>query len=306
MAEAEALHAEHGLSATLVVRGGGPASSFSPLNAWATAAAARGAFRTSSLASGTQRRSRTVLDEVAGRSVPTPTAAAMLIRDLLRGTALRAEQALAALEETMHEHLAAEARRALLRVMAAYEDAVRLCLTHAEQQLLKLGLTIERSLLASIASRSEVVVATEMTAGGVGGNERPPDPTRPPRPSHRGRPGDGDRGRDRPRHAVGGRCTSCPAASFYSSQTASWASGITQKRSQPTESHHQKESHLMNDTLNTPIPFLEALRQIEALTLRIRQERLAAFETVEETYTEVQSLRLVLLARVAALRSVTG
>ncbi len=62
----------------------------------------------------------------------------------------------------------------------------------------------------------------------------------------------------------------------------------------------------MNDTLNTPIPFLEALRQIEALTLRIRQERLAAFETVEETYTEVQSLRLVLLARVAALRSVTG
>ena len=63
----------------------------------------------------------------------------------------------------------------------------------------------------------------------------------------------------------------------------------------------------MNDTQNTPIPFLEALRQIEALTLQsIRQERLAAFETVEETYTEVQSLRLVLLARVAALRSVTG
>ncbi|CAA2145564.1 MULTISPECIES: hypothetical protein [Methylobacterium] len=62
----------------------------------------------------------------------------------------------------------------------------------------------------------------------------------------------------------------------------------------------------MNDTPNTPIPFLEALRQIEALTLRIRQERLAAFETVEETYAEVQRLRLVLLARVAALRSVAG
>ena len=181
MAEAEALHAEHGLSATLVVRGGGPASSFSPLNAWATAAAAR---RLPNLVVGVGHAAtpRTVLDEVAGRSVPTPTAAAMLIRDLLRGTALRAEQALAALEETMHEHLAAEARRALLRVMAAYEDAVRLCLTHAEQQLLKLGLTIERSLLASIASRSEVVVATEMTAGGVGGNERPPDPHAPQDP----------------------------------------------------------------------------------------------------------------------------
>ena len=58
----------------------------------------------------------------------------------------------------------------------------RLCASrNAEQQLLKLGLTIERSLLASIASRSEVVVATEMTAGGVGGNERPPDPSTPPK-----------------------------------------------------------------------------------------------------------------------------
>ena len=34
----------------------------------------------------------------------------------------------------------------------------------------------------------------------------------------------------------------------------------------------------MNDTPDTPIPFVEALRQIEALTLRIRQERLGAFE----------------------------
>ncbi|WP_419951268.1 hypothetical protein [Methylobacterium sp.] len=62
----------------------------------------------------------------------------------------------------------------------------------------------------------------------------------------------------------------------------------------------------MNDTPDTPIPFVEALRQIEALTLRIRQERLGAFETVEETYTEVQQLRTVLIARVAALRSVAG
>ena len=63
----------------------------------------------------------------------------------------------------------------------------------------------------------------------------------------------------------------------------------------------------MNDTQNTPIPFLEALRRIEALTLQsIQRERLAAFETVEETYAEIQGLRLVLVARVAALRSVTG
>lgn len=62
----------------------------------------------------------------------------------------------------------------------------------------------------------------------------------------------------------------------------------------------------MNDTTDTPIPFLEALRQIEHLTLRIRQERLAAFETVEETYVEVQRLRTVLIARVAALRSMAG
>ncbi|MBO1022706.1 hypothetical protein IPV08_22350 [Methylobacterium sp. SD274] len=62
----------------------------------------------------------------------------------------------------------------------------------------------------------------------------------------------------------------------------------------------------MNDTTDTPIPFLEALHQIEALTLRIRQERLAAFETVEETYVEVQRLRTVLIARVAALRSMAG
>ncbi|KQP40333.1 hypothetical protein [Methylobacterium sp. Leaf106] len=62
----------------------------------------------------------------------------------------------------------------------------------------------------------------------------------------------------------------------------------------------------MNDTPNTPIPFLEALRRIEALTLSIQRERLAAFETVEETYAEMQSLRLVLVARVAALRSATG
>lgn len=62
----------------------------------------------------------------------------------------------------------------------------------------------------------------------------------------------------------------------------------------------------MNDTQNTPIPFLEALRRIEALTTKIQRERLAAFETVEETYAEIQGLRLVLVARVAALRSVTG
>ncbi|TXN25561.1 exodeoxyribonuclease VII large subunit [Methylobacterium sp. WL19] len=178
MAKAEALHAKHGLSATLVARGGGPASSFLPLNAWATAAAAR---RLPNLVVGVGHAAtpRTVLDDVAGRSVPTPTAAAMLIRDLLRGTALRAEQALAALEEAMREDIQAEARRALARVMAAYEDAVHLCVTNAEQQLLKLGLTVERSLLASIASHSEVMVATEMTAEGVGSDERPPDPHAP-------------------------------------------------------------------------------------------------------------------------------
>lgn len=174
MAEAEALHAEHGLSATLIVRGGGPASSFLPLNAWATAAAAR---RLPNLVVGVGHAAtpRTVLDDVAGRSVPTPTAAAMLIRDLVRSTAVRAEQALAAVERAIHEDIEQEARRALARVMAGFDEAVRICVSNAEQQLLKVGLTVERSLLASIASRSEVLVATERTAGDVG-DERPLDP----------------------------------------------------------------------------------------------------------------------------------
>ena len=65
--------------------------------------------------------------------------------------------------------------KALARVMAGFDEAARICVSNAEQQLLKLGLTVERSLLASIASRSEVVVAIEMTAGSMGGDERPLD-----------------------------------------------------------------------------------------------------------------------------------
>ncbi len=171
MATAETLHAEHRLSVTLVVRGGGPASSFSPLNAWATAAAAR---RLPNLVVGLGHAAtpRTVLDEVAGRSVPTPTAAAMLIRDLVRRTAIRAEQALTALTEAIREDVEAEARIGLSRAMTGFEEAVRLCVTNAEQQLLKVGLTIERSLLTSIAAHAETAAREETVDGDEGDAER--------------------------------------------------------------------------------------------------------------------------------------
>ena len=52
--------------------------------------------------------------------------------------------------------------------------------------------------------------------------------------------------------------------------------------------------------------FLEAVRRIEALTHEIRRDGLAAFEKAESGYTEVQTLRAMLNARLSSLRHRIG
>lgn len=52
----------------------------------------------------------------------------------------------------------------------------------------------------------------------------------------------------------------------------------------------------------SPSSYLEAVRRIEVLTHEIRRDGLAAFERAEAAYTEVQELRALLHARLAALR----
>jgi len=150
MTEAEALHAEHGLSATLICRGGGPVSAFGPLNSWAVADKAR---RIPNLVCGLGHAAtpRTALDEVASLSVATPTAAAVLIRDLVYRTAARASRALASFDDAVRDDIEKADRIALARAMAGFEEVVRLCLTEAETRLGIVGQEIERSLLSAIA-----------------------------------------------------------------------------------------------------------------------------------------------------------
>jgi len=150
MTEAEALHAEHGLSATLVCRGGGPVSAFGPLNSWAVADKAR---RIPNLVCGLGHAAtpRTALDEVASLSVATPTAAAVLIRDLAYRTAVRASHALAGFDQAVQDDVEKAGRIALARATAGFEEAVRLCLIEAEARLGIVGREIERSLLSAIA-----------------------------------------------------------------------------------------------------------------------------------------------------------
>lgn len=150
LTEAEALHAEHGLSATLICRGGGPVSAFGPLNSWALADRAR---RIPNLVCGLGHAAtpRTALDEVASLSVATPTAAAVLIRDLLHNTAVRASCVLASLDDAVRDDIEKAGRVALARATAGFEGAVRLCLTEAETRLGLVGQAIECSLLSAIA-----------------------------------------------------------------------------------------------------------------------------------------------------------
>jgi exodeoxyribonuclease VII large subunit len=161
MTQAEALHAEHGLSATLICRGGGPVSAFGPLNSWAVADKAR---RIPNLVCGLGHAAtpRTALDEVASLSVATPTAAAVLIRDLAYRTAVRASRALAGFDDAVQDDIEKAGRIALARATAGFEEAVRLCLTEAEIRLGIVGQEIERSLLSAIAG-----LAAAKTDGGA-------------------------------------------------------------------------------------------------------------------------------------------
>ncbi len=111
LARVTSLHAEYGLSATLVCRGGGPVEAFRPLNSYAVARAAT-ADRLPNLIVGVGHAGtpRTALDAVAARSEPTPTAAAMLVRHLVERTGLWAERALAAFDAAIEEDLGAAGR----------------------------------------------------------------------------------------------------------------------------------------------------------------------------------------------------
>lgn len=173
MTRAEALHAEHGLSATLICRGGGPVSAFGPLNSWAVADKAR---RIPNLVCGIGHAAtpRTALDEVASLSVATPTAAAVLIRDLAYRTAVRASRALAGFDEAVQDDIEKAGRIALARVTAGFEEAVRLCLTEAETRLALAGQEVERSLLSAIAG-----LAAAKADGGAHAYQREASPDLP-------------------------------------------------------------------------------------------------------------------------------
>ena len=108
---------------------------------------------------------RTALDEVASLSVATPTAAAVLIRDLAYKTAVRASRALAGFDDAVQDNIEKAGRIALARATAGFEEAVRLCLTEAEIRLGIVGQEIERSLLSAIAGLAAARRSWDARAG---------------------------------------------------------------------------------------------------------------------------------------------
>jgi exodeoxyribonuclease VII large subunit len=163
-ARAGELHRDHGLSATLVCRGGGPVEGFRVLNAYATASAAAAAELPNLIVgldhAGTPS---TALDMVAARSEPTPTAAAMLVRQLVEATGIRAERALAAFDAALAEDLEAAGRIALAWAAQGFDAGLRDLADLAERRLRQLDRTVERSLLAGLA------VAADAATGAVAG-----------------------------------------------------------------------------------------------------------------------------------------
>ncbi|WP_438345940.1 exodeoxyribonuclease VII large subunit [Methylorubrum populi] len=147
------LHAEYGLSATLVCRGGGPIEAFRPLNSYAIAQAAT-ADRVPNLIVGLGHAGtpRTAFDAIAARLEPTPTAAAMLVRHLVERTGLRAERALAAFEAAIEEDLGAASRIALARATTAFDMALQDLVTAAEARLRQLDRAVEQSLLLGLSA----------------------------------------------------------------------------------------------------------------------------------------------------------
>lgn len=156
LARVASLHAEHGLAATILARGGGPVGGFAPLNAHAVAQAAT-AEKVPGLIVGLGHAgtSRTALDEVASRCEPTPTAAAALVRDLVQRTGIRASTALVAYDAALQEELEAAGRIALARAVKAFDEALHSLIAEAEQQLRSLDRELEQSLLAIAASAAE-------------------------------------------------------------------------------------------------------------------------------------------------------
>ncbi|ACB78508.1 Exonuclease VII large subunit-like protein [Methylorubrum populi BJ001] len=162
------LHAEYGLSATLVCRGGGPIEAFRPLNSYAVARAAT-ADRLPNLIVGLGHAGtpRTALDAVAARSEPTPTAAAMLVRHLVERTGVRAERALAAFEAAIEEDLGAAGRIALARATTAFDAALQDLVTAAEARLQQLDRAVEQSLLSKLSAAADGIARKEPDADPV-------------------------------------------------------------------------------------------------------------------------------------------
>ena len=152
-ARAGELHREHGLSATLVCRGGGPVEGFQALNAYATV---RAATEAPNIIAGLGHAGTplTALDAVAARSEPTPTAAAMLVRQLLENTGVRAERALMAYDAAVAEDLEAAGRIALAWASHGFDQGLRDLADLAERRLRQLDRGVERSLLTGLAAAS--------------------------------------------------------------------------------------------------------------------------------------------------------
>ena len=142
-------------SITLLVRGGGPPAAFAPLDA---PGVVRAALRLPNLVVGVGHAStpETALDAVAARSVATPTAAAVLVRDLLEACADRAERALAELDAAIEEQIEIPARSLLSRVGREFDAAVDLCLLEAESRLAEVGRGLETGLMSAVAALSPV------------------------------------------------------------------------------------------------------------------------------------------------------
>lgn len=160
-ARAGELHREHGLSATLVCRGGGPVEGFQALNAYATV---RAAAEVPNLVAGLGHAGTpiTALDAVAARSEPTPTAAAMLVRRLVEATGARAERALAAFDAALAEDLEAAGRIALAGALQGFATSLGDLAELADRRLRQLNRGVERSLLTGLAVAAGV--ATGATA----------------------------------------------------------------------------------------------------------------------------------------------
>ena len=156
------LHREHGLSATLVCRGGGPVEGFQALNAYATA---RAAAEVPNLVVGLGHAGTpvTALDAVAARSEPTPTAAAMLVRQLVEATGVRAQRALAAYDAAVADDLEAAGRIAVARATQAFDQSLRDLADLAERRLRQLDWAVEQSLLANLSAATGA--ATGVPAG---------------------------------------------------------------------------------------------------------------------------------------------